>query len=102
MILGIFAAAVFLVSGCASTPDEKQRQCSAARAAEAAYDALIASGHTPSEGEALAAAAIKAFIGFHCTVPPQVNALEQPAPPVFRWPENDFHRRYNFWLEGKE
>jgi len=96
-----FGLALLLV-GCASTPDEKERQCSAARAAEAAYDALILAGHTPSEGEALAAAAIKAFIAFHCTTPPQRFIDEPAAPPSFRWPENRFQQRYNFWLEGKE
>lgn len=85
------------IIGCTRDPDTLARRCSAARAAEAAYEALLAAGHTPSEGEVLAAAAIKAFIAFECAGVPRRGGIIPP-PDAFHAPANRFQRSYNEWL----
>ena len=93
----IVLSTLMLLVGCARDPDRLAKQCAAAQAASAAYDALLAAGHTPSEGEILAVAAVRAFIAVRCagTAPP--GLLESPAPAGFTEPTNRFQRRYNEW-----
>ena len=70
-LVGIACAMLLFCGGC-MTPQQKGISCQAAQTAYAAYYAILAAGHEPSEAEVYAAAAGAAVLHAYCgwsTVP---------------------------------